>query len=62
MAHGGLSHGGPLVSTNVSETIFKHDWHGIFSLDLSIAVGGILFNPFANLDYTTIDYTTESRQ
>ncbi|KAL2834343.1 hypothetical protein BDW59DRAFT_156282 [Aspergillus cavernicola] len=62
MAHGDPSHGGPLVSTNISETIYRHDWHGIFFLDLTMAVGGNSSNPFSDLNYTVFDYTSKSKQ
>ncbi|KKK18672.1 hypothetical protein P175DRAFT_0461958 [Aspergillus ochraceoroseus IBT 24754] len=57
-----MTHGGPLLSSNVSETLYQHDWHGIFSLDLTLAVGGNSSNPFSSSDFTVVDYTSTSNQ
>lgn len=41
-----VAHGPQLISSNISETIYQHDWHGIFTFDLTKAVGGDSLNPF----------------
>ncbi|RAL01590.1 cytochrome and DOMON domain-containing protein [Aspergillus ibericus CBS 121593] len=41
-----LTHGHPLMSSNLSEKLYQHDWHGSFSLNLTQAVGGNNSNPF----------------
>ncbi|GKZ16931.1 hypothetical protein AbraIFM66951_010648 [Aspergillus brasiliensis] len=41
-----LTHGPPLMSSNVSQLLYQHDWHGTFSLNTTQAVGGNNSNPF----------------
>ncbi|KAL4897813.1 hypothetical protein BDV59DRAFT_168594 [Aspergillus ambiguus] len=41
-----MTAGSPMDSANVSATLAQHDWHGIFSLNLSHGIGGDSPNPF----------------
>ena len=57
------THGDPVDSDDVEHRINQHDFHGIFSLDLTKAVGGMSENPFTQDDNTLIhDYTSQSKQ
>lgn len=59
------THGEALDTNDVSAKLYQHDWHGIFSLDLTKAVGGSSDNPFLRPEshsYMTIDYTSMSKQ
>ncbi|KAF9885701.1 hypothetical protein FE257_012683 [Aspergillus nanangensis] len=58
----GITTGDPLNSANVSETIYKHDYHGIFTLDLSHAIGGNSANPFFMPTHRITDFTPFSSQ
>ncbi|KAE8351782.1 hypothetical protein BDV28DRAFT_149667 [Aspergillus coremiiformis] len=51
-----------LVSGDISANIHKHDYHGIFTLDLTPAVGGNSSNPFTDLTYSRLDATPLSKQ
>ncbi|OJJ46673.1 hypothetical protein ASPZODRAFT_152120 [Penicilliopsis zonata CBS 506.65] len=58
-----VNKGAALYSTNVSQHLTQHDWHGIFSLDLTLATGGDSANPFAsNASYSTVNYSSKSKQ
>ncbi|PYH47557.1 cytochrome and DOMON domain-containing protein [Aspergillus saccharolyticus JOP 1030-1] len=41
-----LTYGPPLLSSNVSETLYQHDWHGSFTLDLTKNAGSNFSNPY----------------
>ncbi|PYH99639.1 CBD9-like protein [Aspergillus ellipticus CBS 707.79] len=41
-----MTHGPPLMSSNVSETLYQHDWHGSFSVDLTQTGDSNHSNPF----------------
>ncbi|RAL11630.1 cytochrome and DOMON domain-containing protein [Aspergillus homomorphus CBS 101889] len=41
-----LTYGPPLVSSNVSEMLYQHDWHGSFTLDLAKNAGSNFSNPY----------------
>ena len=57
-----MTHGHPIMSSNVSHPISQHDWHGIFTLDLTEGVGGETENPFLLSSHTVIDHTLRSKQ
>lgn len=61
-----ITGGAALDTTNVSYKLYQHDWHGIFSLDLTMATGGNSTNPFMasgeEHSYSIVDYTTKSKQ
>lgn len=52
-----------LRSDDPEATIYQHDLHGIFTLDLTLATGGYSENPFiADSGYVDVDYTPYSTQ
>ncbi|KAI9934668.1 hypothetical protein MW887_000285 [Aspergillus wentii] len=57
-----LKQGDPLRSSNTSYPLDQHDWHGIFSLDLTKAIGGNFENPFTIPYHSIFDYTPKSFQ
>lgn len=57
-----MTHGPPIMSSNVSYPINQHDWHGIFTLNLTEGVGGETENPFLVSSHTVIDHTLRSKQ
>lgn len=57
-----MAHGEPMMSSNVSSPIPQHDWHGIFTLNLTEGVGGETENPFLVSSHTIIDHTFKSEQ
>ncbi|KAB8068611.1 hypothetical protein BDV29DRAFT_184177 [Aspergillus leporis] len=52
-----MSSGTPLASGNVSATIQMHDYHGIFTVDLTKAIGGNSSNPFLDTTYSRLNVT-----
>jgi len=57
-----MAHGEPIMSSNVTHPIPQHDWHGIFTLNLTEGVGGETENPFLVSSHTIIDHTFKSPQ
>ncbi|GES57447.1 integral membrane protein [Aspergillus terreus] len=57
-----MTGGGPMNSANVSAQIYKHDWHGIFTLDLSHGIGANSPNPFFSSSHDIMDFTPFSVQ
>lgn len=57
-----VANGPRLISSNVSETIYQHDWHGIFTFDLTKAVGGDSPNPFFHPSPPLARFTSISEQ
>lgn len=57
-----LAEGAATGSRQLTRTLKHHDWHGIFSLDLTRAVGGNSDNPFLATNYSTLDYSSMSNQ
>ncbi|PYI22017.1 CBD9-like protein [Aspergillus violaceofuscus CBS 115571] len=41
-----LTYGPPLASSNVSEMLYQHDWHGSFTLDLEKNAGSNFSSPY----------------
>jgi hypothetical protein len=56
-----VNSGDPLRSTNVSHQLHKHDWHGIYSLNLQRAIGGNSENPFVMPADDGIHYTVKPK-
>ena len=56
------THGEALDTTDVEYRIYQHDFHGIFSLDLTKAIGSNTENPFTDHEFSTHDYTSQSSQ
>lgn len=58
-----MKHGSPVMSTNTSHPITQHDWHGIFTLNLTEGVGGDPpENPFVLSSHAVIDHTPFAKQ
>ncbi|OOF99748.1 iron reductase domain protein [Aspergillus carbonarius ITEM 5010] len=57
-----LTRGSPLMSSNVSEKLYQHNWHGSFSLNLTQAVGGNNTNPFIVPMRSLFESYTHQRQ
>lgn len=58
-----MKHGSPMMSTNTSHSISQHDWHGIFTLNLTKGVGGgDPDNPFITSSHAVIDHTPFAKQ
>ncbi|PYI10233.1 CBD9-like protein [Aspergillus sclerotiicarbonarius CBS 121057] len=57
-----LTHGPPLMSSNLSEKLYQHDWHGSFSLNLTQAVGGNNSNLFIVPMRSLLESYTHQRQ
>ena len=59
------THGEAVDSEDVTHRIYQHDFHGLFDLDLTKAVGGTSENPFSSNDggdYSIVDHTSQSKQ